>query len=97
MFVFSTYYEFGVGVNPDYPRALEWYSKSASKGYKLAQEKLNNSSNNRMSMISENIDSQLNKKLASSGGDNKKEYYKESIRIAEKSRKTDAEQNCQIM
>lgn len=37
----STFYEDGIGVMVDYPRALEYFSKAASKGYTLAAEKLN--------------------------------------------------------
>jgi TPR repeat protein len=35
------YYEDGIGVTPDFPRALEYFGKAASKGYQPAAEKLN--------------------------------------------------------
>lgn len=37
----SKYYEDGIGVTPDFPRALEYFGKAASKGYQPAAEKLN--------------------------------------------------------
>lgn len=37
----SKYYEDGIGVAPDFPRALEYFGKAASKGYQPAAEKLN--------------------------------------------------------
>ncbi|KAI7886967.1 HCP-like protein [Lichtheimia hyalospora FSU 10163] len=40
-YVLGTYYEDGIGTLPDYPRALEYFSKAASKGYAPAEEKLN--------------------------------------------------------
>ncbi|KAG0188542.1 hypothetical protein DFQ28_004725 [Apophysomyces sp. BC1034] len=40
-YVLGTYYEDGVGVHPDYSRALEFFNKAASKDYLLAAEKLN--------------------------------------------------------
>lgn len=39
--LYSKYYEDGIGVAPDFPRALEYFGKAASKGYQPAAEKLN--------------------------------------------------------
>jgi TPR repeat protein len=41
MGLYRTYYESGIGVDADYPRALEYFGKSASKGYVPAAERLN--------------------------------------------------------
>jgi TPR repeat protein len=100
IYINRVYYELGVGVYSDYSQALEWFSKSASKGYGPAENKLNVPSNKRMSMISRGIEEKLNKKQIDSNngnGSGKKKYYEESVRIAERSRRTHAEQNCQIM
>lgn len=35
------YYEDGIGVAPNFPLALEYFGKAASKGYQPAAEKLN--------------------------------------------------------
>jgi TPR repeat protein len=35
------YYEMGVGVPADYPRALEYYGKAATKGHEAAAAALN--------------------------------------------------------
>lgn len=35
------YYEDGIGVTPNFPCALEYFGKAASKGYQPAAEKLN--------------------------------------------------------
>jgi TPR repeat protein len=94
------YYEIGVGVHPDLPRALEWYSKSASKGFGPALERMKDSSNNKRMNTTTTIDNMGNQltKYTSRGGHQKKKYYEESIRIAEKSRKAHhTEQNCQVM
>ncbi|CEP18499.1 hypothetical protein [Parasitella parasitica] len=40
-YVLGKYYEDGIGVTPDFPRALEYFGKAAAKGYPLAAEKLN--------------------------------------------------------
>ncbi|KAK4516335.1 glycoside hydrolase 3 protein [Mucor velutinosus] len=40
-YVLGKYYEDGIGVAPDFPRALEYFGKAASKGYQPAAEKLN--------------------------------------------------------
>lgn len=40
-YVLGQYYEDGIGVPADVPRALEYFGKAASKGYPLAAEKLN--------------------------------------------------------
>lgn len=37
----STYYEDGIGTIPDYPRALEYFGKAASKRHAFAAAKLN--------------------------------------------------------
>lgn len=39
-FLYRIYYEYGIGVYPDIGQAKEWYSRSASKGYGPAQNKL---------------------------------------------------------
>jgi TPR repeat protein len=41
LFIYSKYYEDGIGVTPDFPLALEYFGKAASKGYQPAAEKLN--------------------------------------------------------
>ncbi|KAI8642029.1 hypothetical protein BD408DRAFT_417227 [Parasitella parasitica] len=40
-YVLGKYYEDGIGVAPDFPRALEYFGRAAAKGYPLAAEKLN--------------------------------------------------------
>ncbi|CEI92652.1 hypothetical protein RMCBS344292_06906 [Rhizopus microsporus] len=40
-YVLGKYYEDGIGISPDYPRALEYFGRAASKGYHLAAKKLN--------------------------------------------------------
>ncbi|KAI7877821.1 hypothetical protein K492DRAFT_238934 [Lichtheimia hyalospora FSU 10163] len=40
-YLLGTFYEDGIGVMVDYPRALEYFGKAASKGCTLAAEKLN--------------------------------------------------------
>ncbi|GAA5805837.1 hypothetical protein HPULCUR_011363 [Helicostylum pulchrum] len=40
-YVLGKYYEDGIGVTPDFPLALEYFGKAASKGYQPAAEKLN--------------------------------------------------------
>ncbi|KAI9496839.1 hypothetical protein BDB00DRAFT_807481 [Zychaea mexicana] len=40
-YTLGTYYELGVGISVDYPRALEYFGKAASKGHVEAAEKLN--------------------------------------------------------
>ncbi|CAO3665867.1 unnamed protein product [Rhizopus stolonifer] len=83
-YTLGCYHEEGIGVNANYSQALEWFSKSASKGYQPAEEKLNIPSNKRKSAI-------LNSKKGN------KQYYEESIRVAELSRKAKAEKDCHIM
>jgi hypothetical protein len=64
---------------------LEWFTKSASKGYRPAEDKLNIPCNKRKSIV-------INSKRKRN-----KRYYEESIRIAELSRKAKAENDCHIM
>jgi TPR repeat protein len=40
-FIYRKYYEDGIGVTPNFPLALEYFGKAASKGYQPAAEKLN--------------------------------------------------------
>ncbi|ORX59406.1 HCP-like protein [Hesseltinella vesiculosa] len=40
-YTLGTYYEDGIGVEADYARALEYFGKAASKGYRPAAERLN--------------------------------------------------------
>lgn len=47
-YVLGSYYEAGIGTLPDYPRALEYFGKAASKGYEPAAEKLNLPSSQRI-------------------------------------------------
>lgn len=79
------YYEEGIGVYPDYSQALVWFSKSAAKGYKLAEDKLNIPFNKRKSVV------------ISTKRKRSKRYYEESIRIAEQSRKAKVENDCHVM
>ncbi|KAI9470056.1 MAG: hypothetical protein EXX96DRAFT_588634 [Benjaminiella poitrasii] len=83
-YMLGLYYDNGIGVYPDHHKACEWYSKSASKGYRPAEEALSIPPSNQRSNHHPNKPNQ--------------KYYEESIRIAEDSRTTTvAEQNCQIM
>ncbi|KAI7905592.1 uncharacterized protein BX663DRAFT_500269 [Cokeromyces recurvatus] len=81
-YMIGMYYDKGIGIYPDHQKAREWYSKSAAKGYRPAEEILgiqSSSSNNKSTK-------------------NQRHYYEESIRLEENSRQvTFAEQNCQIM
>jgi TPR repeat protein len=87
LFFFRIYHEQGIGVHPDYAIALEWFSRSASKGYGPAEDKLNAPTNKRKSISNfENKYKRSNKR-----------YYDESVRIAEKSRRATVEQTCQMM
>ncbi|KAI9274673.1 hypothetical protein BDA99DRAFT_498207 [Phascolomyces articulosus] len=58
-FTLGTYYEIGVGITIDYPRALEYFGKAASKGHVEAAGKLNRP------VVKPSIPSSSNKKLPS--------------------------------
>ncbi|KAI7852058.1 hypothetical protein BDC45DRAFT_514212 [Circinella umbellata] len=68
-YTLGTYYEIGVGISIDYPRALEYFGKAASKGHVEAAGKLNlpvavtSSSSTTSLTLSENSN---NKKLQAS-------------------------------
>ncbi|KAG1233629.1 hypothetical protein G6F35_001283 [Rhizopus arrhizus] len=84
-YTLGCYHEDGIGIYPNYSQALEWFTKSASKGYRPAEDKLNIPCNKRKSIV-------INSKRKRN-----KRYYEESIRIAELSRKAKAENDCHIM
>ncbi|KAL7323052.1 hypothetical protein PS15p_211011 [Mucor circinelloides] len=95
-YILGTFYEYGIGVYPDQATAQEWYKRSASKRYEPAEEKLHikrNSSNQQVHQQQKPHEP----KYSHPPQDRSKKYYEESVRLAETSRRTHAEQNCQIM
>ncbi|CAO3666957.1 unnamed protein product [Rhizopus stolonifer] len=84
-YALGCYHEEGIGINANYSQALEWLSKSASKGYHPTEEKLNISFNKRKRVI---LNSKKKKKKKGN-----RHYYEKSIREAELSRKARAEKD----
>ena len=86
------YYDQGIGVLINHTLALEWFQKSALKGYPLAKTRLN-----QMSYMTDLVKPHIEKKIDISGHKENKKYYEESVRIAEKSRRSHTDQNCPVM
>ncbi|GAN06738.1 conserved hypothetical protein [Mucor ambiguus] len=95
-YVLGTFYEHGIGVYPDQAKAQEWYNKSASKRYGPAEERLHikRSSSNQQVLRQQKPHEHTYSHPSQNGS---KMYYEESVRLAETSRRTHAEQNCLIM
>ncbi|KAL9536974.1 hypothetical protein MBANPS3_012200 [Mucor bainieri] len=95
-YVLGTFYEYGIGIYPDQAKAQEWYKRSASKRYEPAEERLHikRSSSNQQVLQQQKPNEHKYSHPPQAGS---KRYYEESVRLAEKSRRTHAEQNCQIM
>ncbi|KAI8646001.1 hypothetical protein BD408DRAFT_440496 [Parasitella parasitica] len=95
-YILGTFYENGIGAYPDHAAAQEWFKRAASKGYGPALERLGigkDSSNQQTHHHPQKPHEEDN--YSNQAGP--KKYYEESVRIAEKTRQTHAEQNCQIM